>query len=615
DISALKANLKQKLPEYMVPAVFMELEAMPMLPSGKIDRRALESHEVAETSGKSEYVAPGSEKEKILAEIWQQVLGLEKIGVNDNFFELGGDSILSIQVISRARQQGLNISPMQMFQYQTISQLAAVVTDAPIIEAEQGLVTGSAPLTPIQHWFFDQPLEHRHHWNQSLLLEVNENLDPEHLNKVARALLEHHDVLRLQFTSKDGRWQQTFGDVPEEAPFHFIDLSQMNPDEQKQKIEQECARFQASFDLQSGPLIRVVYFDTGALPHRLLLVIHHLAVDGVSWRILLEDIQVAYQQSAAGREIQLPPKSTSYKQWAQKLQEYANSEKMNTEIAYWSDIADKELPIITPDFPDGKNPEKLAQGIAHSLNEQETEALLKDVPTVYKTEINDILLTALTRAFARWNGRRSLLIKMEGHGREDIFENVDISRTMGWFTSLYPVYLNLEGVYAEGDSIKTVKEQLRGIPNNGIGYGILRYLSTDESVRQKLTGLDQAAITFNYLGQFDQVLPEGSVFKPAKENKGPERNPDDRRVNVISFTCAVTGNKLNVSVSYSSDLFKAETISRLSDAFMEELRALIDHCKSPQAGGFTASDFKLANLDNKKLDNVLNQLKKNKRKK
>ncbi len=612
-ISDLKGELKSRLPEYMVPAVFVQMESLPYLPSGKIDRRALPQPWEMPTERKSEYVAPRNEKERILAEIWQQILGVKEIGVNDNFFELGGDSILSIQVIARARQQGLQITPMQIFQYQTIAGLAAVVQEAQAVKAEQGLVTGSAPLTPIQHWFFHEQFLHPEHWNQSLLLEVHEKLDPTHLQSVTKALLEHHDALRLRIVEENGQRLQDFAPMPQNIPFFHFDLARMSAEEQKLAIERESAQLQASFDLSEGCLLRVAYFDTGNLPHRILIVVHHLSMDGVSWRILLEDVQLAYQQAASGKEIQLPPKTTSFKEWAQKLKEFAASDTMTKETDYWTEIARKDPPPLFPDFPNGENIEQFAGGVADALEEGETKALLNDVPPVYKTEINDILLTALTRAFARWNGKRSLLINMEGHGREEIIEGTDISRTVGWFTSLYPVHLSLENVFEPGDSIKTIKEQLRAIPNNGIGYGILRYLSPDENLRKALDGLDHAPITFNYLGQFDQALPEGSIFKPAREAKGPERHPQDKRSSLLDITCAITAGKLNMSFTFSRKVFREETVRPFVGFFKEELKALIAHCRSPEAGGFTASDFKLANLDNKKLDKVLSQLQKGKK--
>ncbi len=613
DMAALRKKMAERLPNYMVPAAFVKMETLPYLPSGKIDRRALPEATEIPQERKKTYVAARNEKERVLVDIWKQVLGLKEISVEDNFFELGGDSILSIQVIARARQQGLQISPMQIFQYPTVAALAAVAKEAEVIRAEQGPVTGRAPLTPIQHWFFDENFKHPEHWNQSILLEVHQALNSDHLQKVTRVLLEHHDALRLRIVKDKERLVQEFAPLPSDTPFFYFDLKSISAREQTQAIEHEAAKLQASFDLQQGCLLRLAYFDTGKLPHRLLIVVHHLAMDGISWRILLEDLQMAYQQAASGKEIQLPPKTTSFKTWAEKLMDYANAPNIAQETDFWKSIAQKARPVLPADNPAGENLEKYANGVANSLDKATTKALLTEVPPVYKTEINDILLTALTLAFGRWQGKRSLLINLEGHGREALFSDVDISRTVGWFTTLYPVSLNLESVFNPGESIKAIKEQLRAIPNNGIGFGLLRYLNRDKALQKTLEGLDHAPITFNYLGQFDQALPEGSMFKPAKERKGAERHPDDKRSSLLDITCAVTDGMLNIAFTFSDRIFKRETVAQFLAFFKEELQKLIEHCQAPEAGGFTASDFKLANLDNKKLDKVLSQLQKGKK--
>ncbi len=615
DTAALKAELQKHLPDYMVPSNIIVLKEFPYLPSGKIDRRALPFSLEMIAQKERAHIPPANDKEKILAEIWQQVLGVQSISVEDNFFELGGDSILSIQIIARARQQGLQITPVQIFQYQTIRQLAAVAQEVEVIQAEQGLVTGNAPLTPIQHWFVEQNFKHPEQWNQSLMLEVHQSLEPDLLKGVTAALLEHHDALRLRLDFNTTPPQQIFEGLTEDIPFYYFDLQTLSPAQQKEAIEKEAAKLQASFSLEHPPLLRMAYFNTGNLPHRLLLVVHHLAMDGVSWRILLEDLQLAYQQLSQGKDISLPPKTTSFKEWALKLHTYANSEQALQELDYWKTIALHPKPEILPEFPQGENLEKFTTGVFATLSPEQTETLLKDVPPVYKTEINDILLTALVRAFARWNGKRSLLLNMEGHGRENLISGVDHSRTVGWFTSLYPVYLSLEGIFEPGESIKTIKEQLRRIPHNGIGYGILRYLNTQEEVRQSLAGLDQAAITFNYLGQFDQALPKDSIFKPAKESKGPEHHPEEQRSSEIDITCAITGGTLNISFTFSQKRFSKENIQQFVTFYKDELEKLIEHCQAPEAGGVTASDFELANLDNKKLDKVLSQLQKGKKKK
>jgi len=399
-VSALREYLGRSLPDYMVPSAFVFLDALPLTPNGKVDRAALPAPSGERPELESEFVAARDEVERQLAEIWAAVLGLEKVGVHDNFFELGGDSILSIQVIARANQAGLRLSPRQLFQHPTVAGLASVAGRGPAVQAEQGLVEGPVPLTPIQHWFFEQEIPSRHHWNQSLLLEVKGRLNGEALKQAVAALLRHHDALRLRFRHGPAGWEQENSCDENGVVFSSIDLSRVADSEITTTIETTTAALQASLNLTTGPLVRIVYFDCG--PHRsgrLLFVIHHLAVDGVSWRVLLEDFQTAYTQISAGQPVQLPPKTTSFKYWAQRLENYAQSAEVREELQYWQTLAERPALPLPVDFPGGENRERRAHTIGVALTEAETEALLRDVPAAYRTEINDALR-------GRWAGSR-----------------------------------------------------------------------------------------------------------------------------------------------------------------------------------------------------------------
>ena len=313
---------------------FVGLPALPLTPNGKVDRKALPAPEgrgVAEG-----YVPPCTPTEELLAGIWAEVLRQERVGRHDNFFALGGDSILCIQVVARAHQAGLQLTPKQLFQHQSIAELAAVAGTGPQVAAEQGVVSGPVPLTPIQRWFFEQGLPAPQHFNQAFLLEVGSELEPKWVRRVVRQLLVHHDALRLRFTPEGSGWRQVQAGLEETVPFAVVDLSELGVEEQPAALEGVAAEQQGSLDLSSGPLLRVVLFKLGAQrPGRLLLVIHHLAVDGVSWRVLLEDFQRAYQQLRWGQALQLPPKTTAFKAWAERLWGYGRSEAVREELDYW----------------------------------------------------------------------------------------------------------------------------------------------------------------------------------------------------------------------------------------------------------------------------------------
>ncbi|GAX45370.1 non-ribosomal peptide synthase [Tolypothrix sp. NIES-4075] len=592
-IAELRRFLESKLPNYMVPQAFVMLEALPLTPNGKVDRKALPAPERIRPELEKAFIAPQTTVEKQLAVIWAQVLGLEKIGINDNFFELGGDSILSLQIISKANLAGLHLTPKQLFQHQTIAQLAAVAGTTKSIQAEQGAVTGLLPLTPIQHWFFAQQQPDPHHWNQAVLLEVKQTIDPVVLEQVVRSLQKHHDVLRIRFIPQEFGTQAIFASSDDVVPITHSDLSTLPKEEQAAAITAIATKLQASLNLSTGPLFQVALFDLGSdQPSRLFWAIHHLVVDGVSWRILIEDFQTAYWQLCQGKTIQLPPKTTSFQQWSHRLQEYANSSsELRSELDYWLTTARQTVKPIPRDFSHGDNTQATACSVSVSLGVEETQVLLQQVPAVYQTQINDILLTALTQTFAQWTGENSLLIDLEGHGREELFEDVDLSRTVGWFTSIFPVNLSLENPKVPGKALMSIKEQLRAIPNRGIGYGVLDYLSREEEITEQLSSLPQAEVIFNYLGQFDQVLPESSLFSLAQESIGSAQSLNSKRTHLLEINSSITQGRLQVKWTYSQKLHRQTTVEALAHGFIEALRSLIAHCQSPDAGSFTPSDF------------------------
>ena len=607
-ISDLCDFLKGKLPDYMVPAAFVVLNALPLTPHGKVDHLALPAPDQARPELKESFAAPHTPVEKILAAIWAEVLKLERVGVHDNFFELGGDSILSIQIIARANQAGLRLTPKQLFQHQTVAELATAGTTS-AVQVEQGPVTGVVPLTPIQRRFFEQHLADPHHYNQAILLEVRQALDPALVGQALQQLLLHHDALRLRFVRVASGWQQINAGPGDAVPFSAVDFSALAEAGQAPAVEAAAAELQASLNLMEGPLLRGALFDLGPQkPGRLLLVIHHLAIDGVSWRILLEDLWTAYQQLTRGKVINLPPKTTSFKRWAERLADFAQSAALQRETAYWLSQSWTRSSRLPVDYPGGDNTVASACTVRVSLSTAETRALLQEVPAVHRTQINDVLLTALVQAFARWTGARSLLIDLEGHGREVIEEAVDLSRTVGWFTTRFPVLLDLERPVRPGEALKSVKEQLRRIPNRGIGYGLLRYLSGDAAIAERLRALPQPEVSFNYLGQFDQVLPVSSPFAWARDSSGPARSGQGSRYYPLAVNGCIMEGRLQLDWTSSANLHRRATIERVAENFIEALRGLIADSRSPVAGSYTPSDFPEADLSQGELDEVIAEL-------
>jgi len=598
-LPSLQQHLKVQLPDYMVPSGFMALAQLPLTPNGKVDRRSLPA--LSFSCPRAETSAPQTPTEQTLAHIWAEVLGLPQVGMQDNFFELGGDSILSIQIIAKANQAGLHLTPKQLFQHQTIAELATVAGTQATLQAEQGRVTGRVPLTPIQHWFFEQPWQVPQHWNQSVLLEVRRPLNVGWLKQAMQQLLEHHDLLRSQFWQTEQGWQQAVAETEAGISVTEIDLSALPLAAQIPALTAKATEIQASLELAQGLLLRVALFHLsvdGVPTQRLLIVIHHLVVDGVSWRILLEDLQTAYQQTSQGQSIQLPAKTTSFPQWAKQLQQYAQTAELQQQTAYWQQQLRSPVSSLPLDQTTGVNTVATSQTLSVSLSSEETQILLQEIPKCYHTQINDVLLTALAHSFAAWTGNSTLLVDLEGHGREPLFSKIDVSRTVGWFTSVFPVCLQTaETVQA---TLKQLKAYLRQIPQNGIGYGLLRYLAHPSLEKSQV----QPEVSFNYFGQLDTATSATSLFGLAKEPDGAARSGVDLRTYLLEINSSIVGGQLQLDWSYSAARHQRETIARLAERFLSVLRSLIQE-RTTATPCYTPSDFPLVALDQTTLDQVI----------
>ena len=573
---------------------FVLLDTLPLTPNGKIDRKALASRD-ERLAPDEPYAAPRSPAEKTLARIWSEVLAVERVGIHDNFFQLGGDSIISIQIIARARDAGLDLTLRQLFQNQTVAELAAVAGAEAGARAEQGTLEGAVPLMPIQHWFFEQQPVDAHHFNQSALMEAPGGLEPALLEQATAHLLAHHDALRLRFRKEDGRWRQSYHSADVEPPFRAVDLRTTPEPELRTRIEAECEAAQGSLDLQSGPIVRVVWFNLGARPGRLLVVIHHLAVDSVSWRSLMEDFWQAYERLARGEEVALAAKTSSLRQWAARLSDHAQSASAHDELPYWTAAngGDGRVPL---DLAGGDNVAANAATVTVELGEDDTRALVQQTPKAYQTQINDALLTALAQVLATWTGRSTVTFHLEGHGREPLFDDVDVTRTVGWFTTIFPVRLELTSS-DPGEALKAVKEQLRRIPNRGLTYGVLRYLASDSQATASLTAQPDPDVSFNYLGQFASA--------PELEFSGQERSVRARRPHLLAINAAVVGGRLRMYWEFSEIHHRRATIERLAAEFTAHLGDLIAHCCSPRDSAFTPSDFAQAGISQKDLDKLV----------
>ncbi|MCU0286176.1 MAG: amino acid adenylation domain-containing protein, partial [Acidobacteria bacterium] len=593
----LREYLEKRLPSYMLPSHFIELEKIPLTPNGKVDKKALP---LPTANSTGDYQPPRTEMEKKLVEIWQSVLGVPKIGINDNFFAIGGDSIKTIQIASRLNTAGCQLPVKDIFNYPTISQLAPRVKLEQHI-VDQSAVTGIVPLTPVQQWFFEESFPEPHHFNQAVMFYAREGFAKDILINVFTQLQEHHDILRATYQKHPGTnefIQEIHGlDFP-------ISLQEYDLKHQENGVtgfDEKINEIQAGIDLEKGPLMKLGLFhlDDG---DRLLIVIHHLVIDGVSWRILFEDIETLYSQYKKGEKALLPPKTDSFKRWAEELKLYAGSKIFLKEKNYWAGIEAALTYEIKKDFPVEANKEKDTRSVSFTLSEAETALLLTRVNRAYNTEINDILLTALGIAINKTFGHDRVLIALEGHGREEILAGVDINRTVGWFTGVYPIVMDMNWK-DPGRQIKEVKETLRRIPNKGTGYGILKYLAAAEHKNEMAFNL-KPQISFNYLGQFDAEVKQISLFQIAGESTGHSQSLDNSREYLFDVGGMTANKRLTMTISYNETHFKPDTIASLNENFAAALKNLIAFCSAREITESTPGDFTYKGLSIETIDRL-----------
>ncbi|MEK4732085.1 non-ribosomal peptide synthase/polyketide synthase [Paenibacillus sp. FSL L8-0641] len=600
-ISELREHLLNELPDYMVPAYFMQLEQLPFNANGKIDRKALPEPQGNINTG-VEHVVPRNEREEILAKVWEDVLKTENIGVKDNFFSLGGDSIKAIQVMSRLNVHGLKLEMRDLFKHPVIEELVEYIQSTSR-RIHQGPVEGIVPITPIQRWLYKQDSKDIHHFNQEIMIYGRNGFEEAIIRKVLSKLVEHHDIFRTVVKIEDQNILQYNKNLEgEHFSLEIVDLRDSY--NYREKIELEASRIQRSMDLYNGPLVKVGLFKTKEGDH-LLIAIHHLVVDGVSWRIILEDLDIGYRQALNNDEIKFSNKTDSFKDWAQRLDEYANSPELLKEINYWTNLEKTETIPLPKDREIEERRYMNNNSVKIELSIEETEKMLKRVNHAYNTEVNDILLTALGLAVREWTGNDKVLISLEGHGREEIIKDIDISRTVGWFTTQYPVVLDVSGQLDISRMIKSVKENIRQIPNKGIGYGILKYLTLPENKADLNFNLNPE-ISFNYLGQFNQDNVDnlfGVSDIPAGESTGPNYK-SEYCIDINGGT--VEGGKLELNFSYNQGEYEKSTIEGVAVSFKKHLVNIITHCAEMDYSEATLSDFTVDDLNMDEFEDVLN---------
>lgn len=599
NIPELRSQLGRFLPDYMVPAYFVIVDKFPVTPNGKIDKNALpDPFESDNGRSATAYEAPRSSIEKVLTSIWEVVLGRSGIGTHDNFFGMGGDSIKAIQILSRLGQEGLKLEVRHLFEYPTIFETARKVSKTVRIP-EQGAAAGKVPLTSIQSWLFNEHQNNTDHYTQAVLLRGRCGIEENALRAAFCKLLEHHDALRMLCRTVDGRIIQENTGPGRPASLEIVDIRGV--EDAETICISHCAKVPEAINIAEGPLMKAVLFrmDGG---DRLLLVIHHLVVDGVSWRIVIEDLIDGYRQYISKKTIVLPLKTDSFKLWAERMHVYCDSLEMLSEKAYWKSISASKKEPAQSEYA-GERLQRDYSSLRCSLEERETTALLSKVNRAYNTEINDILLTALAIALEKWHGRTATLIDLEGHGREQIFEDLDISRTVGFFTAVYPFVLELPEADDMGFRIKSVKEALRKIPNKGIGYGILKYLTSPDNKRDMAFGIEPR-ISFNYLGRFDEY-GNRDIFEIADGALTNTIGGDMEKHYDIEVEGMVLRGNLNLSVFYNRKAYEEGPVLEFLGLFKDKVLEVIEHCAERKLSETTPSDLTYKRLTMPGLEELL----------
>jgi amino acid adenylation domain-containing protein/non-ribosomal peptide synthase protein (TIGR01720 family) len=603
---AIKEYLVGNLPKHFIPHKILTLDAMPLSPNGKTDYKTLALLEMQEPDAELErqLATPRNDLEGKLYRIWQKVLNINEFSIHDSFFNIGGDSILCLQVIAKASQEGIYLKPKQFFECQTLAKLAAVAEVGGKTIARQKPVTGPLPLTPIQKWFFSHDLANVNYWNQAVLLNPVADLAPDQLNSALNYLVKHHDALRLKFYYEGNTWNQINTEFTEQTLLKTVDLAEFNGQDPDEVVKLQMIEVQSALNLGEPPLIKAILFRNYRGRALLVITAHHLVVDGVSWRILLEDLQLVYNQLIAERPVVFPEKTTSYKQWAEQLVTYSQSEKARERLTYWLETDYTGVGALPSDYQNGFNRERDRATVMVSFTETETVRILNDATQNYSITINQLFLAALGSVLSGWAGNNRYLVDLESHGRVDMFDHIDVSRTVGWFTAVYPCLIAIDTKMAPGDALKAIKGQMAQLPDDCIEYSLIRFGSQDQKLVENLKTVPKSDIIFNYLGKLDQENREQVLFTVSPQMADFIRDPANECLHKLEINGYVTAGQLYFNWNYSKQMFKRETVATLVANFKSKLLEFAEYCINSATMGFSSLDFPNAELNEQELDAI-----------
>ena len=601
-VDGLKIMLAAKLPEYMVPAVFIFLDQMPLSANGKVDRKALPEPDRVIAQGQGETQAPRSPVEKALAEIWGEVLGIERVGLNDNYFELGGDSILSIQIVSRASQRGIALSSRELFSNPTIARLAPL-TSSREPELSRQPILGVIPLSPIQSWFLEGEHHQPAYFNQSLLLGIAGDIEPAWIQSALEEIQRVHDSARIQCTRQEEGWQQEISATAGRLSFEVRDgVDALNDPLDLQRLVGDS---QGGFDLSRGETMRAVLVPSPGrgTHHLLLLVLHHMVVDAVSWRIILEDLEQALRCGREGRKVEVPQPTTPFAFWVKRLHEHAHSDGVTGELGFWTEVhrlGATATGVRQRAFaPEAANTHESSQTLRFRLDPQQISRLQQASAVA---NIHELLLTAVAGALAEWGGNPGLFLDLEGHGREELFGDVNLTRTLGWFTALYPVVFDFADLEHPGERLRKVRSTLAAVPARGIGYGLLRYLNAETAAR--LRACQPPDVVFNFLGDWQRIVPENGLLSMVPDGFSAAGHPRNRRAHLLEINALNNSEGMDIRLTFSREVHREEDIGALGDAIRRHWLMLADELEHRPVNLLIPEDFPRVRMEPSRLEGI-----------
>ncbi|KNY26442.1 non-ribosomal peptide synthetase [Pseudobacteroides cellulosolvens] len=591
-VSEIREYLSKRLPNYMVPAYFVIMDKLPITPNGKINRNDFPKPLQDQHKGVV-YTIYKSDAEKQLVETICEVLGVKGIGPEDNFYHLGGDSIKAIQIASKLKECGISIKVKDILSYPVIGELTANVEmkSREVLE-DQKLCEGDIGKTPITEWFFSLELTNRNYWNQSVLLSLKLDIQPAILSAALNTLIDHHPSLRINYDAEKGVLFYNNSHLASMNQVQVYNLSQYSYSQQDRSLRDLSIQLKGSMDIENGPLLKACIFDLGERGKRLLLTAHHLVVDGVSWRILLEDFAVLIESSEKGIKPVLSRKAHSLQKWAHVLEKYSRDNVLK-EKQFWEGVIKSNFSLSLDFVPEDGFTGKLGI-LKRQLTKEETMKLQQKANTAYNTKPVDLLIISLAIAISRMSERDEIVVELESHGREELYSDIDVSGTVGWFTSMYPIALRVEHQVL-GRQIKSLKEQLKRIPHHGIGFGIMKYLAGI------LDDQGNKYIRFNYLGEFDI---RNDYFEIGVEDSGPDYCESNPMTCLIDMAAVIMDKSLHITITYDKSRFREATIECLADDYWNTLKSIISHCCEKEGAEYTPSDFETVDISQKELDHL-----------